>query len=290
VATPAIEIKNLWFKYSLASEWTLKNLNLSVGEGEFVVIMGPSGCGKSTLLYILTGIIPNMIKGEMRGSVHILGRDILKLPPSESVKNVGFVFQNPESQIIMPSVYEEVVFGLENMGLPAEETTRRAREVLDYVGLWDKRDSSPWSLSAGERQVLAIASVLALKPRVLILDEPTSMLDHKDTARVLNLVSKLKEELRMTIVVVEHRIEWAVEVADRVAIMDNGEFVTEGRPEEVFSRMDLVKRCGVRPPMVTEVFYHLVERGYKVGRIPVTARQALDFLSKLLRRGVSSTE
>ncbi|MCC6024775.1 MAG: energy-coupling factor ABC transporter ATP-binding protein [Desulfurococcaceae archaeon] len=283
---PAVEIRDLWFKYAGASEWTLRNLNLRVEEGEFVVVMGPSGCGKSTLLYILTGIIPNMIKGEIRGSVYVLGRDVLKLPPSEIVKNVGFVFQNPDSQIIMPSVYEEVTFGLENMGLPPDEISRIAREVLEYTGLWEKRDLSPWSLSAGERQVLAIASALALRPRILILDEPTSMLDHKDTMRVLKLISKLKEELKMTIIVVEHRIEWAVEVADRVVIMENGEFIAQGTPAEVFSRVDVIKRSGVRPPMIAEVFYYLIERGCRVDRIPVTAREGLEVLSRVLSRGV----
>ncbi len=288
MSTPAVEIRDLWFKYNGTTEWTLKNLNLVINEGEFVVVMGPSGCGKSTLLYILTGIIPHMIKGEIRGSVYILGRDILRLPPSEIVKNVGFVFQNPDSQIIMPTVYEEVIFGLENFGFPPEEISRITREVLEYVDLWNKRDLSPWSLSAGERQVLAIASVLALKPRILILDEPTSMLDHKDTARVLRLISRLKEEFKMTIIIVEHRIEWAVEVADKLVVMENGEFVVQGRPEEVFSRVDVIRRCGIRPPMIAEVFYYLIERGYRVNRIPITIRQGLEVLSEMLRsRGVA---
>ncbi len=285
MSEPAVEIKDLWFKYLLAEDWTLKNLNLTVERGEFVVLMGPSGCGKSTLMYILTGIIPNMIKGTIKGTVRVLGKDILRLQPQEIVRDIGFVFQNPDSQIIMPSVLEEVIFGLENLGLPPDEIRERAEEIIKYVGLWEKKDLSPWSLSAGERQILAIASVLALRPKVMILDEPTSMLDHRGTKRVLDLLDRLKRDYQMTIVVVEHRIEWASEIADKIVIMDKGEFVAVGKPSEVFSNYELVKRVGVRPPMISEVFYKLIDRGVRVDRIPVTAREAVELIKGRLGGG-----
>jgi len=285
MSEPAVEIKDLWFKYLLAEDWTLKNLNLTVERGEFVVLMGPSGCGKSTLMYILTGIIPNMVKGTIKGTVKILGKDILRLQPQEIVRDIGFVFQNPDSQIIMPSVLEEVIFGLENLGLPPDEIRERAEEIIKYVGLWEKKDLSPWSLSAGERQILAIASVLALRPKVMILDEPTSMLDHRGTKRVLDLLDRLKRDYQMTIVVVEHRIEWASEIADKIVIMDKGEFVAVGKPSEVFSNYELVKRVGVRPPMISEVFYKLIDRGVRVDRIPVTAREAVELIKGRLGGG-----
>lgn len=280
-----VEIESLWFRYQMAEDWVLRNLNLVVHEGEFTAIMGPSGCGKSTLLYILTGIIPNMIRGELRGSIRIFGRDILKLPQSEIVRNVGFIFQNPDSQLIMPTVYEEVIYGLENLGLDGGEIEARAREVLEYTGLWAKRDYSPWSLSAGERQILAIASVLAMRPRLLILDEPTSMLDHRGTSRVLELISRIKREIGITVIVVEHKIEWASEIADRIVIMDKGEFVLQGRPEEVFSNIEAIRRIGVRPPMVSEVFYRLSDLGYRVKKIPVTASEGLREIINLTCRG-----
>jgi energy-coupling factor transport system ATP-binding protein len=285
MSAPAVEIKDLWFKYLLAEDWTLKNLNLTVERGEFVVLMGPSGCGKSTLMYILTGIIPNMIKGTIKGRVRVLGKDILRLQPQEIVRDIGFVFQNPDSQIIMPSVLEEVIFGLENLGLPPDEIRERAEEIIKYVGLWEKKDLSPWSLSAGERQILAIASVLALRPKVMILDEPTSMLDHRGTKRVLDLLDRLKRDYHMTIIVVEHRIEWASEIADKIVIMDKGEFVAVGKPSEVFSNYELVKRVGVRPPMISEVFYKLMDKGVRVDRIPVTAREAVELIKGMLRGG-----
>jgi energy-coupling factor transport system ATP-binding protein len=230
----AIEIEDLWFKYPLSEDWVLKGIDIDIKEGEFVAIMGPSGCGKSTLLYILAGIIPNMIRGEIRGSVKVLGKEILNLRPEEIVRNIGFVFQNPDSQLLMPTAIEEVIMGLENLGLPREEILARAWNVIKYVGLEGKARQSPRSLSAGEKQILAIASVLALKPKILILDEPTSMLDHIGTAKVLGLIERLKREAEITTIVVEHRIEWAVEVADKIAIISDGRIEAYGDPREVF--------------------------------------------------------
>jgi len=277
----AIEIRDLWFRYPLSEDWVLRGVDMEVGEGEFVAIMGPSGCGKSTLLYILAGIIPSMIKGEVKGSVKILGRDVLGLPPEEVVRNVGFAFQNPDAQLVMPSVLEEVVMGLENLGIPREEVLARAWEVLRYVGLDGKASYSPRSLSAGERQILAIASVIALRPRILILDEPTSMLDHRGTARVLSLIERLKRDIGVTIIVVEHRIEWAVEVADRIAIMSGGRIEAMGDPREVFGDRGLVERAGIRPPMISEVFYRLSDHGVAAGRIPVTVSEGVEAVKRL---------
>ena len=280
----AVNVRNLWFRYMLSDEWVLRDLSLTVEEGEFVAIMGPSGCGKSTLLYILSGIIPNMIRGEVRGDIEILGKDIKRLRPEEITRSVGFVFQNPDSQLIMPSVLEEVVMGLENLGLDREEIIGRAREILSYVGLDKKANMPPRSLSAGEKQLLAIASVLVMRPRILILDEPTSMLDHVGTMKVLSLIEDLKKSHGITVIVVEHRIEWAAEIADKVAIMDQGTVVAYGKPSQVFGDPELVRRIGVRPPMISEVFYELMARGIGVKRIPVTTSEGISELRKLLER------
>jgi energy-coupling factor transport system ATP-binding protein len=278
----AIEIKDLWFKYPLSEDWVLKGIDIDIKEGEFVAIMGPSGCGKSTLLYILAGIIPNMIRGEVRGSIKVLGKEILNLRPEEIVRNIGFVFQNPDSQLLMPTAIEEVIMGLENLGLPREEILARAWNVIRYVGLEGKARQSPRSLSAGEKQILAIASVLALKPKILILDEPTSMLDHIGTAKVLGLIERLKREAEITTIVVEHRIEWAVEVADKIAIMNDGRIEAYGDPREVFGNPNLIRKIGIRPPMISEVFYRLAEDGIEIHRIPITVDEGVKTVKEIL--------
>ncbi|MDT7894913.1 MAG: ATP-binding cassette domain-containing protein [Desulfurococcales archaeon] len=278
----AIEIEDLWFKYPLSEDWVLKGIDIDIKEGEFVAIMGPSGCGKSTLLYILAGIIPNMIRGEIGGSVKVLGKEILNLRPEEIVRNIGFVFQNPDSQLLMPTAIEEVIMGLENLGLPREEILARAWNVIKYVGLEGKARQSPRSLSAGEKQILAIASVLALKPKILILDEPTSMLDHIGTAKVLGLIERLKREAEITTIVVEHRIEWAVEVADKIAIMNDGRIEAYGDPREVFGNPNLIRKIGIRPPMISEVFYRLAEDGIEIHRIPITVDEGVKTVKEIL--------
>jgi energy-coupling factor transport system ATP-binding protein len=278
----AIEIEDLWFKYPVSEDWVLKGIDIDIKEGEFVAIMGPSGCGKSTLLYILAGIIPNMIRGEIRGSVKVLGKEILNLRPEEIVRNIGFVFQNPDSQLLMPTAIEEVIMGLENLGLPREEILARAWNVIKYVGLEGKARQSPRSLSAGEKQILAIASVLALKPKILILDEPTSMLDHIGTAKVLGLIERLKREAEITTIVVEHRIEWAVEVADKIAIMNDGRIEAYGDPREVFGNPNLIRKIGIRPPMISEVFYRLAEDGIEIHRIPIAVDEGVKTVKEIL--------
>jgi energy-coupling factor transport system ATP-binding protein len=186
---------------------------------------------------------------------------------------VGIVYQNPEMQVVTRSVYEELAMAPENLGLPKEEVLRRVEWVVEALDLGRYLDRDPQSLSGGEKQLIAIASVLTMRPRVLLLDEPTSMLDHKGTRLVLETVEQLKREHGLTIIAAEHRVEWAVEVADAVAVMSDGSIVMEGSPEEVFSRVEDVERYGVRPPGAAEVAYELRKRGFEV-RVPVRLKTA----------------
>jgi len=277
-----VEVEDLWFKYPLSPGWVLKRLNMRVEKGEFVVIMGPSGCGKSTFIYTLNGMIPHVIRGEIRGGVRVFGMDTKRTRPEQLSQLVGMVFQNPDTQLVTPAVIEEIAFGLENVNLDRGEIARRIEEALELAGLERREWASPKSLSAGERQALAIASVLALKPKVLVLDEPTSMLDHPGTARVLRFVERIREEMGTTMIVVEHKIEWAVEHADRIIIMEEGEFVANGPPSQIFGDAGNIKRLGVRPPQVSELAYKLMDTGVGVPEIPVTLGGAVEILRRLM--------
>lgn len=275
-----IDVEDLWFRYAASNEWVLKGINFKMREGETVVIMGPSGCGKSTFLYTLVGVIPHAIKGELKGEVKVLGMRVREVRPEVLSRHIGFVFQNPELQVVMPTVLEELVFGLENLNIGREEIDRRVAEVLDFTGFRGREFEDPHAMSPGEKQVLAIASVLVLKPKILVLDEPTSMLDHVGTSRILSLAEKLKREMNLSLLVVEHRIEWIAEHADRVVIMKDGEFVGEGTPQEVFSNSELIKKTGVRPPQVSEIFYEIAKRNPNLAknRIPITVGDALSLV------------
>jgi len=281
----AIRIDDLWVRYREEEDYAVKGLSLRIDEGEFVILMGPSGCGKTTLCYTIMGIIPRVIKAEVKGSIKVFDLDPLTASPTDLAKYVTIVFQNPEMQLVTTSVYEEVAFPLENFGLPKDEIKRRVKEVLEVVGLSGLENRSPASLSGGQKQALAIASVLALRPRVIILDEPTSQLDPQGTKRVTDLILKLRREFDTTILAVEHRIEWAVEYVDRIAVMNEGRIVLEGDPKEVFSREIRPERAGFRPPQVSEIAYNLMRSGVNLPAIPISLREASNILRGVLDEG-----
>ncbi|MEM1759581.1 MAG: ABC transporter ATP-binding protein [Thermofilaceae archaeon] len=275
----SVIVNKLRAKYAVSSEWVLKGVNITVGRGEMLVLMGPSGCGKSTLLYVLAGLLPWVIPGQVEGTVVIEGRDVVKTGYRGLAGVVGIVYQNPEMQVVTRSVYEELAMTPENLGLSKEEVVQRVEWVVEALDLRRYLDKDPQSLSGGEKQLIAIASALTMKPRVLLLDEPTSMLDHKGTAMVLETVAQLKSEYELTIIAAEHRVEWAVEVADRIAIMQDGQVVLEGAPEEVYSRAEEVKEYGIRPPGASEVAYELLKRGIRL-QVPVRLKDAFEVFAR----------
>ncbi|MEM2186207.1 MAG: ABC transporter ATP-binding protein [Thermofilaceae archaeon] len=275
----SVIVNKLRAKYAVSSEWVLKGVNITVGRGEMLVLMGPSGCGKSTLLYVLAGLLPWVIPGHVEGTVIIEGRDVVKTGYRGLAGVVGIVYQNPEMQVVTRSVYEELAMTPENLGLSKEEVVQRVEWVVEALDLRRYLDKDPQSLSGGEKQLIAIASALTMKPRVLLLDEPTSMLDHKGTAMVLETVAQLKSEYGLTIIAAEHRVEWAVEVADRIAIMQDGQVVLEGAPEEVYSRVEEVKKYGIRPPGASEVAYELLKRGIHL-QVPVRLKDAFEVFAR----------
>lgn len=239
-----------------------------------LVLMGPSGCGKSTLLYIVAGLLPWVIPGIVKGEILVEGVNVVKDGYRGLVGQVGIMFQNPEMQAIAQSVYEELSMIPENIGLPKDEVIERVEWVVNALDLSKYLAKNPQSLSGGEKQLLAIASVLTMKPKVLLLDEPTSMLDHRGTQLVLDTVSLLKKEHGLTIIAAEHKVEWAVEVADRISVMHEGRVVLEGDPGELFSRVEEIEKYGVRPPGASEVAYELRRAGIKTP-IPVRLNDAL---------------
>ena len=255
-------------KYVTSDRWIVRNVSLEVSKGEMVVLMGPSGCGKSTLLNIIAGLLPGVIPGYVEGEVLVDGINPVKQGYKMLTGKVGMVYQNPEIQIITRSVVEELAMAPENLGLPKEEIMSRVEWALDALGLRGYENKDPQTLSGGEKQLVAIASVLTMKPKLLLLDEPTSMLDHIGTRLVLKAISTLKEEYGLTIIVAEHRVEWAVNVADKIYLMTDGRIVLGGTPKQVFSQWETITKLGIRPPGVTEIAYELIKRGVKL-EIPV---------------------
>ena len=266
-----IELKNVSFKYELQEEKTIKNLDLYVKQGEFVGIIGKNGSGKTTLCNIIRGIIPDFVQGEITGSISIDNKDINDIERGEMAELVGFVFQNPFSQIsgIKKTVFEEIAYGLENLGVPREEIRQRVTDVIKLLKIEDLQDKNPNELSGGQSQRVAIASIIVMNPKVLIFDEPTSQLDPLGTEEIFDILKLLKSQNK-TIILVEHKIDLIAEYADRVVVMDDGEIIFNGETHEVLSN-DKIEQHNVSMPIVSKLAYKLNEE--KSGffkNIPIT--------------------
>ncbi len=247
-----LETSNLWFKYSGGSEWALREVNLEVSEGEFIILAGRSGCGKSTLLRCFNGLIPHFYDGEMIGYVKVCGLDTREHPPYVLSQYAGMVFQNPDNQLFALTVEADVAFALENLSIPRDEIRERVDWALKIMGIEELRDKSPLELSGGQKQKVAIASILALRPKILLLDEPTSSLDPYSAKQLIDTIVELNQKYRITILIAEHRLDMLLPYASRLIIIDNGRIVLDGNPREILEKNDVVS-YGVSTPRVVKV-------------------------------------
>jgi energy-coupling factor transport system ATP-binding protein len=267
-----IEIKDLWYTYPGRSEPTLKGINLRVEKGEFVLLTGPTGCGKSTLLKTLNGIIPHESGGIFSGSVKIKGMETTESNQIEISKEVGLVFQNPDDQIFSTTVEDEVAFGPENLCFERKEIDRKVEEALKIVGMSGHRLASTNSLSGGQKQRICIASMLAMAPEVLAMDEPVSQMDPRGTHEVLNTVRELNRKLKTTILLVEHRLHELAPFVDRIVIMDEGKIVFDQPASKAFDHLEVFYRLGLRIPEPVELCHSL---GIKASPLSVSGALAL---------------
>jgi energy-coupling factor transporter ATP-binding protein EcfA2 len=278
----AIAARNLSFTYAGAEKPSILDINMTVEKGEFVVLTGPSGCGKTTLCRCLNGLIPNFYSGNLQGELEIDGIDASSKSTAELATHVGFVFQNPENQLFSLSVERDVAFGLENLGMPKQEALERIKWAMESTGILDLRDKAPYELSGGQQQRAAIAGVLAMRPSVLVLDEPTSFLDPKSAEEIIRVIAKLNEELRLTTLLVEHRLDLVSRYANRVIVMDNGKVALDGTPSETYG--DNARLIGIGLPRVTMLFHLLRRDGFPIETNPITVEQASEELRRLLNR------
>jgi len=277
-----IEIKDLAFIYRGFKKPSIKNIALKINRGDFVILTGPSGCGKTTLCRCLNGLIPNSYPGELEGEVKVADLVVKDHSISDIAQHVGLVLQNPENQLFSLSIERDIAFGLENLALPREEIRKRVDWALDMIGLADLRDKAPYELSGGQQQRVAIASVLAMQPEVMILDEPTSFLDPLAAKKLLEIVHKLNNDMNLTIILVEHRLDLASVYSNRVLIMDEGEIKIDGPPREVFSE-EKIDQMDVGLPKVTRLYKELKKERYSLaGLIPLSASEMVRIIKEAL--------
>lgn len=257
-----ISIKNLSFKYDYEDEnaiQILKDINLEIKEGEFVALLGHNGSGKSTLAKLINGLL---LPGQ--GDVLVDGMNTKNEEEIWDIRRTaGMVFQNPDNQLVATIVEDEVAFGPENMGVEPSEIRRRVDTALEDVGMADYKKNAPHLLSGGQKQRVAIAGILAMSPKYIILDEPTAMLDPSGRREVMDTLVKLNKKEGKTIILITHYMEEAA-ISDRVVVMEDGNMVLSGTPREVFSQVDKIKGLGLDVPQVTELAYELKKDGLEI--------------------------
>ncbi|MDE5584399.1 MAG: energy-coupling factor transporter ATPase [Ruminococcus sp.] len=275
-----IEIKNLHFRYENGKKEVLKGIDLDIGKGEFIAILGHNGSGKSTLAKHLNAILV-----PTEGSVTVDGIDTAddsKL--FELRQRAGMVFQNPDNQIVSSVVEEDVAFALENLGVPYEEMRKRVDESLKAVNMYDYRLHSPNLLSGGQKQRVAIAGIIAMRPKCIIMDEPTAMLDPQGRREVFSAVRKMNREHGITIVLITHYMDEASR-CDRVAVMDKGRIILDDVPSKVFSQVDMLKKIGLDVPQVTELCHGLRKSGIEISEEIISEEECVEALLKLFSEG-----
>ncbi len=253
MAEPVIALQDLSYRYRGTKKPALQNIQLEVGRGEFLVVMGPSEAGKSTLAACINGLIPHFHKGKFSGDVIVNGRNTRQHTVSQMAEQVGLVFQDFEAQLFSTSVELEVAFGPENFGVPRPEIARRIQENLAYVGLEQFRKRPPSTLSGGQKQKLAIASVLAMKPQVLVMDEPTTDLDPISKLGIFQITDNLRQREDITLMVVEHETEEVLH-ADRIAFLKEGELIRLGPARQVLQDIELMESIGLMPLGIPSFF------------------------------------
>lgn len=271
------KLKDVSYKYPLEDREILKNINLDIKKGEFWAVIGKNGSGKTTLCNVLRRFVPDFYKGELKGRITLEGKKLKDYSAKEIVQKVGFVFQNPFTQIsgVKETVFEEIAFGLENLALDAEYIRKRVEETLKLLRIEELRDKNPYELSGGQGQKVALASIIAMDPEIMVIDEPTSQLDPKGTEEIFEIIDILKKEGK-TIILVEHKLELIAEYAEKVMVLDEGEMILSGNTEDVLKNKILIeKEIGI--PQYAALAYRLMDEGkVKFEEIPITKEKAVE--------------
>ena len=285
---PFIKTVDLTYRYEDADmneSPVLKNLSVEINEGDFVAVLGHNGSGKSTFAKLL-----NMILIPTSGEIYVDGVNICdKDMTDEGVlnlrKSVGMVFQNPDNQLVATIVEDDVAFGPENLGIPSEEIRERVNNALRDVGMLDYAKHEPHRLSGGQKQRVAIAGIMAMMPKCIIFDESTAMLDPMGRKEVMNSILRLNKEKGITVVMITHYMEEAA-MADRIIVLDDGQLLLDGTPEEVFSKEDILKSCGLSVPQCTELVNRLKKDGYNITDAAVSIEECADAIYKMIMEGI----
>ena len=275
------KIENVNYKYPLEDKQALKNINIEIKKGEFWAVIGKNGSGKTTFCNMLRRFVPDFYKGELTGTITLEDKELKDYSQKELVQKIGFVFQNPFTQIsgVKDTVFDEIAYGLENLGLYKEEIISRVEKILKLLEIEKLRDRNPYDLSGGQKQRVALASIIAMDPDILVIDEPTSQLDPKGTEDIFKIINLMANEGK-TIILVEHKLELIAEYAENILVLDEGEIILSGKAEEVLNNKILLeKEIGMTQYSI--LAYELEKTGkVELEEIPITKEKTVELLKK----------
>ena len=275
------KLENVSYQYPLENRKVLKNINLDIKKGEFWAVIGKNGSGKTTLCSILRRFVPDFYKGELTGKITLEGKELKEYSQKEIVQKIGFVFQNPFTQIsgVKDTVFEEIAYGLENLGLEREVIISEVEKILKLLEIEKLRDRNPYDLSGGQKQRVALASIIAMNPDILVIDEPTSQLDPKGTEDIFKIINLMANEGK-TIILVEHKLELIAEYAENILVLDEGEIILSGKANEVLNNKILLEK-EIGMTQYSMLAYEL-EKARKVEfeEIPITKEKTVELLKK----------
>lgn len=283
-----IEIKELTFKYSGSKKNALENVSLTIEKGDFVGLIGESGGGKTTLCSCINGLIPHHYTGDFYGSVKIQGTDTFDIEPGKLALKVGSVFQDVDSQLVSFFVEDEILFGLENFGIPKEQIEQRITAALEALEIQELRHREISTLSGGQKQKVAIAAILALEPDILVLDEPTGELDPASSVQIFKLLQKLNKEKGITIVVAEQKIMLLCEYVKKLIVLEKGTLIHYGEIRSTLTHQKEMEEAGINCPRVLTLTSRMAEEGLvpdsytKEDRICLNAEECADFIRKVM--------
>ena len=275
------KIENVNYKYPLEDKQALKNINIEIKKGEFWAVIGKNGSGKTTFCNMLRRFVPDFYKGELTGKITLEDKELKDYSQKELVQKIGFVFQNPFTQIsgVKDTVFEEIAYGLENLGLEKEEIISKVEEILKLLEIEKLRDRNPYDLSGGQKQRVALASIIAMDPDILVIDEPTSQLDPKGTEDIFKIINLMANEGK-TIILVEHKLELIAEYAQNILVLDEGEIILSGKAEEVLNNKILLEK-EIGMTQYSMLAYELEkERKVEFEEIPITKEKTVELLKK----------
>lgn len=275
------KIENVNYKYPLEDKQALKNINIEIKKGEFWAIIGKNGSGKTTFCNMLRRFVPDFYKGELTGKITLEDKELKDYSQKELVQKIGFVFQNPFTQIsgVKDTVFDEIAYGLENLGLDKGEIISKVEKILKLLEIEKLRDRNPYDLSGGQKQRVALASIIAMDPDILVIDEPTSQLDPKGTEDIFKIINLMANEGK-TIILVEHKLELIAEYAENILVLDEGEIILSGKAEEVLNNKILLeKEIGMTQ---YSILAYELEKARKVEfeEIPITKEKTMELLKK----------